>query len=237
MAESSDIDIDVLKKILGRRLNNKEKELVHNFESESKMNCQIQLLHEYIDNDNLYIPEITDMHGSCLFECFKICGLCDDINEIRKILGNAFLLFKNLRILPQQEMTLLECFSVRNEIEYCVAEETQKVYKYNYDLMCIDIQKDSGWDRVDTELLLSFMSALFNLKFYIYKINRNDECSKMVISCTEQNEDTKTIYLGHIREVHYIPILENTDNYIYTVAKYTNAKKKFYKWLKQINTI
>lgn len=221
-------DVGYWERYLRRRLVEKEIKLLKQTKCEHNMNIAIKDIHNSAIKENLYIPILTNLDGNCMFECLYYNKLCNDIDNFRTGIAMIMVLFKDEQFfIPNQELTLNELFSFRNEVEYVYCHKTQKLYKYTYDTMCIDLALNSSWSRYDTQLLLTVISILLNLRFEIY----HDNGHKTEIE-TKLDDQTKTIYLGQIDEVHYIPLDVNENNDNKSCPKYTESFNIFQKWAK-----
>jgi hypothetical protein len=214
------------KDFLGRDLTEEEKYLIESIKDEKRINHKIEILNQAASNQGLYIPMLTKMRGNCLFECFQYHNLIDNIMDFRKCLSTLMLLFRDFpNFIPGQSLTLKEIFDCQNEIEFVFCRKTHKLYKYNYDIMCRDIACNYSWTRLPTQLILTIISFIFDLKIRIHYDN-----GYVTEICT--NEDTfDVINIGLLGELHYVPLeirrgLERED----TIPKYTNALKEFHQW-------
>lgn len=218
----------------GLRLSDKDIKLLNNTKCEKINNDCIKRIHKKALEDNLYIPELTDGDGDCMFESLMHTGLCDDYIEFRKIVALLFYLFgESKSIIPNHNDTLKNIFKMYNEIEYVFCNNNNRLYKYSYYTMCSDIYDSGGWSRLPTHLVLILLSTIFKVRFHIY--HDNGHISKIVTEEVDNiiSEDDRegNIYLGLIGEEHYIPLIKrdgNTDELI--CPKYKNYLKKFHKW-------
>lgn len=215
---------------LGRQLNSKEIDTISDLKSEIMFNSKLIDIFNSAQKDELHIPFLTKMHGNCIFESLQYYGLCRDIENFRSGLAFIMLAFKNYKnFIPDQELTLMELFGFYNEVDLVFCKKKEILYKYSYDTMCIDLANDSSWHRLNTELIFTIMCIILNVKFVIY----HDNGHKSVIKSIE-DKDTFTIYLGLIREIHYIPLDKNRTDVTYKCPEYDEAKKEFTKWYKSI---
>ncbi len=224
--------------VVGRRLKKEEKIMLIDIRAEYNMNDRMHILNKFIKKDGLCIKKLTNMHGSCLYESFKHQQLIHSVSQFRRMLTYSLLLFKDDDTLfPNLGMSMKEYFNLRNDtdnVEFVKDKNTQKIYKYNFDAMCIDIMNDSGWDRVDTEIIMMFMAKLFDLKFIIYEVKKNNTCSKLTVCSSEDNKNTKIIYLGHVKELHYVPLFQYDDEE-YKMPIYEDAISTFYDWINELS--
>ena len=210
---------------LDRNLTEEEKYLIESINDEKRINHKIEMLNQAASNQGLYIPMLTRMRGNCLFECFQYHNVLDDIMEFRRGLSKLMFSFRDFpNFIPGQSLTLKELFDCQNEIEYVYCKKTHKLYKYNYDIMCRDIACNYSWTRLPTQLLLTVISFVFNLKIRILYDN-----SYITEICT--NDDSDIINIGLLGELHYVPLeikrgLQRED----ILPKYTDALKEFHQW-------
>jgi hypothetical protein len=201
---SREFDIKFWVKKLNRRLKKYECIIINEAYCENEMNESILNIGKFAKNDNLYIPILTPDDGNCLFHSLCYHGLASSVDILKKGIANIMIFFKNLKnFIPGQDLSLDELFGFYNEIEFVFCRNTQKLYKYNYDIMCMDFLTKRGWRRMNTELLLTIMSISLNIKFNIYHDNEH-----ITYICPNKKENTREIYLGQIGECHYIPLDE-----------------------------
>lgn len=224
------LDKDIWENYLDRELTRNEENIFDNLISENRYNNDIEKLNDIIKKENLYIPSLTDLNGNCLFETFKILGLYKDESEFRKSLSifmNIFKDSKNIFKMNGEERSLQELFNDTNEIEHVYCNGNGVVYKYTYDIMCEDISNECSWTRLPTELIIMFTSLLFKIKFVIIKLNFRHEIDMN----QGEKDDIPILYLGHIGELHYIPVATRPNNYNADwCPEYTKRKKEFLKW-------
>lgn len=205
---------------------------------EKQMNMAIDTINEKIKSRNLHVSHLTNLHGNCLFESLVHLGYGDNADTLRQTLSYLFYIFGNVKNFfdgnnPQEE-SLKELFAVFNEIEYVYCKQDTKYYKYNFDIMCQDFSGEFNWTRLPTQLILMFISRLFNIKINIINNQEYDNNFEHVIDCTKGDSDN--IYLGHIGETHYVPISklpensENDSDNSNLNPRYEDAKRKFFRW-------
>lgn len=221
---------EFFEKILDRKLNAAEKKLLRNVKGEFKFNIKLSKLHKIAREKNMIVSTLTNLHGNCLFESLKYFFECDT-DKFREGLATLMLIFKDVKnIIPNQDMSLNELFTIYNDVENVYCEKNKKLYKYNYDTMCIDLATDSSWTRLNTELILMFISTLLNVKIEIL----HDNSHVTTICSTVENINTMTIYLGQMGEFHYVPLnkITNIDNI--KILYHDKGKNKFLRWLNDI---
>lgn len=223
---------DYWEDFLGRKLEQEEIILLKNTESEKKMNDKIFRIYEIAKDHNLYIPELTNMYGNCLFESFQYHDLCEDIDEFRCGIAFLMIMFKDIKgIFPGFDNKSLENlasdFLIKNEIVFC--RKKRRAYKYDFVTMCIDLATNTSWTRINTNLILVFISAILNIQI---KILHNSE----YVTVIGDNKSDKTIYLGLIDEIHYFPLAQKTYNNEAEkkCPKYCDNLKLFHQWAKSM---
>jgi hypothetical protein len=227
----STVNKEYWRNLLCRNLTSEESYILGNTKCEKVINARIKQINSFGETYGLYIPMLTNMHGNCIFETLQYFNLCDDIDELRSGIALVMLIFKNTKnFIPNQELTLAELFSFRNEVNHVFCKITKKLYKYNFDAMCIDLAMDCSWTRLNTELILTVMSIILNLKFMIFHDNGH-----ITTICINENENTKSIHMGLVEEVHYFPLDKKPDpSEEYESPKYTKALKVFHKWAQSV---
>jgi hypothetical protein len=226
----NEFDVKFWIKQLGRRLEKYEYNIVNNALCEKEMNDSILDIAEYIKKDGLYIPNLSSDDGNCLFYSLCYLGLASDVDILKKGIVNLMIFFKNLKkFIPGQELSLEELFGFYNDIEFVYCKNNQKLYKYNYDTMCMDFLSKKGWKRINTELLLTIMSIALNIKFNIY--HDNGHITKI---CPDERDNTQNIYLAQIGECHYIPLKKIEEKVNIEIPLYDEDIKKFIFWKKII---
>lgn len=221
------LDADIWHSYMERPLTEEEKSLFDCVRQEKRFNEKIIKLANNADNKGLYIPKLTNLHGNCLFECLEYNGLITNHDEFRKDLAFMMQIFKNYKeFFLDCKNTLNELFEQINDIKCVYCKEDNKFYKYNYDVMCIDLASEFSWTRLPTELILRFMAELFGITFHIFSDTTN-----YVHKIPETSTTNNIIYLGHIGEVHYIPLCETSKCPTkVTIPKYNTSKTMFYEW-------
>jgi hypothetical protein len=212
---------------LDRKLSKKEMQLLGQTRCENNLNDSIKQIYEYAKTKGLYLPILTSMDGNCMFESLKYFGLCENIDELRIGLAMFMLTFKNIKdFSPNPDVTLNELFTLTNEITHVFCWINKKVYKYNFDAMCVDLATNGNWSRLNTELILRVMSMLLNLRFFIHRDMYNS-----IEICHNKDNLTKDIYLGQIDDTHYIPLdVRKGHTHEDTCPEYTEYKDLFHEW-------
>jgi hypothetical protein len=218
-------NIGGLENLLQRKLTKKEYHIIKEANGETNMNQQITKIFDLANKQNLYIPELTNLDGNCIFESLKYHNLCENIDEFRCGLAYILMLFKNKKyFIPNQELTLEEIFNLSNNIDSVLCLNTESLYKYTFETMCYDLSTNTSWTRLNVELLFLTLTVLFNIEIIIFHNNGHITNIKTI-----QNENTISIYLGLIDECHYIPICDKNkiDTTTYTCPTYTNNINTF----------
>lgn len=224
---ASTVDRSYWKDLLSRPLYDEEISLFDSVKRERKLNKKIESLNSAAFLLDLYIPTLTNMDGNCLFECLNYFNLGDSIEEIRSAVATALYIFKDYpNFLPNTDMTLRELFNVRNEFQYVYCFKERRLYKYTYDIMCVDVANPNSWQRLPTEMVLSVLSFIYNLKINILHDN-----SHITVIDINSNNNTKSLYLGLLSEFHYIPLdVRRGYDYENKVQKYMDSTIEFHRW-------
>lgn len=175
----------------------------HNF-----MNECIKELYDNVTSMGLYIPKLTVDDGNCLFDCFLHFNFGDSIENIKKNIVNLLLYSKDIEFLIQ-DTSPENIFANYNDINYVFENNSETLYKYTFEIMAIDILSYDGWTRINTELMLSIIAILLNLRFVIIHNTGYTHTIEF-----EKNENTKTYFLGLLCEHHYVPLVMIEDEKI-----------------------
>ena len=238
---------------LNRELTSNELYILQNVKNEKAFNDLLDDLAIIADKKNLYIPALSELHGNCLFESLQLIGVIDNHDEFRKDVAFTMKTFKCLKhFFHDQTETLEELFTATNEIEFVLDKAQQELYKYTYDVMCMDLSNGFSWTRLPTQLVLMTISLLLNAKIHILSNSSNYQHTIYAVCSVEQrvpceildkvpcsehksSSNLTEIYLGHIGEVHYVPLCLKKEEQIYNTPKYSDARSAFYKWAEQVN--
>lgn len=213
---------------LNRKLNPEESFYFEEYRMEKRFNDYILKLHNIATKKGLYIPYLTGLYGNCLFESLMLHNLFEDDEKFRKNLAILMYIFKDKKnLFPNQECSLSELFSFTNEIEFVMSKNHKKLFKYDYSAMCQDLSNEFSWSRLPTQLIMMAISYFFNVKFHI--ISNKNEYEHEIYMGTEENP--LDIYLGHIEELHYVPLeVRKGSPSEDVIPKHTTAKTNFFKW-------
>jgi len=87
-----------------------------------------------------------------------------------------------------------------------------------------------------TELILMFISYLYKIRIII--INNTSEYENVIDMNSEQVNDVKNVYLGHLGESHYVPVdlLENKNENQKQLLYYNIGMMNFINWAKHMES-
>jgi ribosomal protein L14E/L6E/L27E len=203
---------------------------------EKGLNKEIYCLQENLKRDGtLYIPKLTSNVGNCLFESLEILG-DGEAEQIRKNVSAIMTLSsKDESFFPHIHQSLRGIFTNSNDIATVLDKDEEKAYKYNYDMMLVDLYSKHTWSRLPTELILMVISRIFKIEILIYH-NNTQYVSK--VNVWDDIQIIATIRLGQLNEEHYVPIKQITDttsgDLVSKKIKYVKAKNRFHKWAKEL---
>lgn len=241
---NNNFDMHFWENLLGRKLNKKEKKIFYRVYYEKDINNQIKSLKYNLMKHNCYITIKTKNSGNCLYESLVYFGLGNnnlDIKPeemIKKSIAITMLSVRDWKdFFPKINLSLEELFINSNEIEMVKEKDTDKIYKYNYDLMILDLYHNNSWTRLPTELILMVISRLYEVKIMIYH-NKTEYIN--IINVWNQEDEIQTIRLGLIDEEHYFPVIKLSDDLIDVPCvikkildkdiKYEDQLYRFNKW-------
>ena len=210
-------------KYLNRELTIEEKHLFNTVRMEKMLNMQLEKINENINKKNLEISYLTPLDGNCLFESLSYLGVGNNSDELRKAVCYLMVIFKDYKnFFPDQAETISELFQVFNEIEYVHCRQDSRIYKYSFEVMCQDLYEACNWTRLPTQLILMFISKIFNLNIIIIQENGFEH------NIFVGDKEAIPIYLAHLSESHYLPIDKVKDSL--KELEYDNCKNNFIKW-------
>jgi hypothetical protein len=238
-----DPDIDLWESFLNRTLEPKEKEFIMGIILEKDTNQQIDLIHKNMLKSGIFcIPKLTSSRGNCLFESLEILELGDSMeirNKVAEILlakRNDKTFFSHLDISPE------EIFTNANDVQTIFDKKEQQYYPYDYDRMIMDLKKKYSWKHLPTELILMAISRIYSIAFNIF--NNKSEYISIVNTWNNSDSMIRQIYLGHINEEHYIPVIkipqelsedmQIVHEFINKLPKYNGATNRFNSWAKNL---
>ena len=165
-------DIETWESFLNRELTMEEKLYLMDVVIEKGLNKEIYLLQENLKRDGtLYIPKLTSNVGNCLFESLEILGY-GDAEQIRKNVSAVMTLSsKDELFFPHIHQSLCSIFTNSNDIATVLDKDEEKAYKYNYDMMLVDLYSKHSWSRLPTELILMVISRIYKIQILIYHNN------------------------------------------------------------------
>lgn len=207
---------------------NGEKELMEDVKFEEEINVEVRNIYNIANTNRMYIPFLTDMDGDCLFNSLRpYTGI--DVQKLRNRLATLLRTFKSKKnYFPKIEDSLEEMFNATNDVEYVrTKNKPTKFYKYTYDIMCRDLSNLQSWTRLPVQIILLVVSHIY--KYNIQIINSSG--SKSSINVYEECPDVsvRKIYLGHIKEFHYVPIVPNSTDKEYPCPAYIRYHKRLEK--------
>jgi hypothetical protein len=246
--ESSDLfyptipDFDYWELFLNRKLKEKEQRIIHDYLLENDINSQIKSLHfNLVLNGTFTIPKLTKNNGNCLFESLSYLGYGKS-SEIRKNIAALLLSVKNnYDFFPNKNICPEEMFTNCNDVELVKDEISNKVYEYDFDAMVVDLYSNHSWARLPMELILMTISRIFEINIKIFS-NKSEYIN--TVSVWDASDDIETVYLGHLNEEHYVPVIKISeditkdsflmDEFTKCYPIYTSAKKNYHKWGKNM---
>jgi hypothetical protein len=237
-------DIEVWESFLNRELTIEEKLYLMDVIIEKNLNKELlNLQKNLIKNGSLYIPKLTNNVGNCLFESLEILNIGNS-DQIRKNVAAIMTLCgKDDSFFPYLNMSLRNIFVNANDIKNVYDKNEKQIYKYNYDMMLIDLYSNYSWSRLPSELILMVISRIYKIKILIYH-NNTEYVNEINVWNNSSSFSPKIIRLGQLNEEHYVPIIEitnalndssvNNTDIINKKIKYVKAKNRFHKWAREL---
>ena len=229
-------DIETWESFLNRELTMEEKLYLMDVIIEKGLNKELYGLQENLKKDgSLYIPKLTSNVGNCLFESLEILGY-GDAEQIRKNVSAIMTLSsKDELFFPHIHQSLRNIFTNSNDIATVFDKDEERAYKYNYDMMLVDLYSKHSWSRLPTELILMVISRIYKIQILIYH-NNTAYISK--VNVWDDMPIIDSIKLGQLNEEHYVPIKQITDatsgDLVNKKIKYVKAKNRFHKWAREL---
>jgi len=220
---------------LGRQLYNEEIFILESVKAEKVFNEKIKALNENIRKKNLYIPRLTKLHGNCLFESLYFFNICDEKFEMRKGLAHIMYIYRNHKGLfnvddPNDSRTPKDIFRDTNEIENVLCREEDRAYKYTYEAMCQDLCNNYSWTRLPTQLIMMFISKIYNIRIEIHS-NMNTFINVIDMNPDEAGIIKQNITLGIIGESHYLPLYTRSGRPQEDIELlHQESKEQFFTW-------
>jgi len=236
-------DFDFWESFLSRKLKESESEIIHDYLLENDTNLQIKSLHyNLILNGAFTIPKLTKNNGNCLFESLSYLGYGKS-SEIRKNMAALLLSVRtDYNFFPGKNTCPEELFTNCNDVEVVKDKNTGLVYEYDYDSMVVDLYTNHSWARLPMELVLMTISRIYEIHIKIF--SNKSEYINTVSVWNSNEQDIDTVYLGHLNEEHYVPVIKINqeiaedpllmDEFMKCYPKYISAKKNYHKWGKQM---
>ncbi len=230
------VEIYAWMQYLGRKLSRKEFTIIHGVIQERDFNGRMKELYEICEKKRLYIPELSNLKGDCLFESLNYHGIGNDVEDLRNSLATIMYLYKDHKnFFPSQETTLQELFNAMNDIKYVVKRDYEngpKFYKYSYNIMCQDVATCQSWDLLPTQLILMVISLIYKIEVCV--INNSSEWVNTINVFEECDQDLKKgvlrVYVGHLSESHYLPVDTLDDDEVIDPIYYNVARNRFIRW-------
>jgi hypothetical protein len=229
-------DIETWESFLNRELTMEEKLYLMDVIIEKGLNKEIYCLQENLKRDGtLYIPKLTSNVGNCLFESLEILGY-GDAEQIRKNVSAVMTLCaSNESFFPFIHQSIRNIFTNSNDIATVLDKDENKSYKYNYDMMLVDLYSKHSWSRLPTELILMVISRIYKIEILI---SHNNTQYITKINVWDDMPIIASIRLGQLNEEHYVPIKQITDaisaDMVNKKIKYVKAKNRFHKWAREL---
>ena len=201
MAYPAKNTIEEWEKYVDRNLTKSEKKLIQNYNTECYYNQHLEYLHDVCNTKGLYVYRLTVPDGNCMFESLVELGYGESIRGLRQFI--SFIMYHASDIkhfFADKDESLRELFNVYNEVQHVFCEEEQKIYEYTYEVMCYDLASDNSWNNLPTELILLVISKIFDIEIVI--LNNQSDWEHTIC----YGEPNFTIYLGHLDELHYVPL-------------------------------
>ena len=231
---------------MNRKLKDNEREILHDYLLENDTNSQIKSLHyNLILKGAFTIPKLTKNNGNCLFESLSYLGY-GSTSEIRKNMAALLLLVRNdYNFFSRKDICPEELFVNCNDVEVVKDKNTGLVYEYDYDSMIVDLYTNHSWSRLPMELILMTISKIYEIHIKIFS-NKSEYINTVSVWNLDE-PDIDTIYLGHLNEEHYVPVIKINaeiasdpllmDEFMKCYPKYVSAKNDYHKWGKQMATL
>jgi hypothetical protein len=195
--------------LLNRGLNDEERSIIDNFLHERTFNKKFEKLHVLCKSKNLYVPILTNLNGDCLFESLVYSGIGKNVVQLRRMISLMLYMYKNHKYLVlDAESTFYELFKLTNEIKYVKSGDEH--YVYTYEAMCQDVSNSQSWSKLPTELILMIISYIYKIEIIV--LNNVNDYEIRICSFDKEKFNNKPIFLGHIHESHYLPLIMGTGN-------------------------
>lgn len=213
-------------KYLGRELFNEEDDMIDEYRSEKLMNTKLKEFYKGLDDD-FYVPWLSECDGNCLFESLGFYKVGKSVESLRKGISHLMYQFRNVKnVFPNVESSMKELYEEFYEKRYVKYED--EYYMYNFEVMCQDIATDGNFTRLPSQILLQFISLIYNIQIVIVPDSGGEYTC---IDCTKDDE-VVTAYLGLLtgndKRQHYIPLsLKSEDKDSDDESDDESVKKRF----------
>lgn len=230
------------RKYLGRDLDHHEKIILHDAIIENRFNeTKMKAIYKKLYTKQMTIPVLTELHGNCFFESLAYLGLGDNAQNLRKAIAYLMYIFKDYKnLIPGQALTLKELFQMElyDEINYVYCKKTDQLFKNSYEIMCLDLCSSHSWSILPTNLIMCMLSRIFRLRFHFIKDTDPLDTTFRTVDAFENvdnDQEMKDMYLGHILESHYLPIVQSDtdgdeEEFIENCLYYKESLNTFILW-------
>lgn len=188
--EQVDFESKLWKIKLNRKLLKREKKIITNAKHEYFMNISVNDVQKKINKLGFKISNLSGLYGNCLYESIGF-DVGDHYKIIKKKVHLEMKRSKDIPLINNSEMTLLELFNIYNEIEFVKVNGIRT--KYTYNLMLTDLLQNNGWQRMPTEILLNVLSKVYNKKIIIFHTASKKGLLNITVIDNIKKEDTEKI--------------------------------------------
>jgi hypothetical protein len=155
---------------------------------------------------NLQVGKQVRNDGNCWFHSMVYHGYGRSVKNLRIGLANMmFTLGNHKGIFPNQpDVSLRDIFAITDEVGNVFDCEDSKVHAYTYDTMCRDMRTNGSWTRLPMNLIMQFVSLLFDVEFRIIPDTAKEEPLRVVWD--ESRKYMNHMDLAKLGELHYVPL-------------------------------
>ncbi len=228
---------------LERDLTIDEHILLKEVKAEKYFNMLMKKMYNVCEHYGLCVPKLTIMNGNCLFESLECHGIGECSPKFRSGLAYFMYVYQDYKnLLPGDSCTLAEKFTISNignegtELVVCkndnMAKGERKFYKYTYNVMCQDLSNEYSWSKLESQLILTFISFLYRLDIHVIGITPQTH-SYIKINAYENSDvqpELTTIYLANINNMHYVSLRPLIDGEQIRQMLYLSTYQKFSEW-------
>lgn len=221
---------------LNRKLKTREKNILIDLKAEMISNKSLKIIHQKCDKQNLFVSELTEMDGNCLFESLLFYDFNNKYTTkmFRRLISDFMITNADTKhLFPGNDNTLRDIFTMTNDVTYINTKHRSKRIKFTYNTMCKELKKMDKWHRLPAQLILTVISYIFKFKIIIISDNDYSPTINAYENLTNQ-PPLRTIYLGHMENSHYIPIDVKEPGYEYERIYYEEEKEYFFEWAKSV---